>query len=93
MFMLVGLCIGNMGMRLRYHQKKTVPWNNSPVPLFQSCRMVMPFFSNFSCSSWVWKNSRQAFKVIVTDPDSVLDSLTREVKEIGPDGQEVRRIP
>ena len=31
----------------------------------------------------------QAFKLIVTDPDSVLNSLTREVKEIGPDGQEV----
>lgn len=32
----------------------------------------------------------QAFKIIVTDPDSVLNSLTREVKETGPDGQEVR---
>jgi len=33
-----------------------------------------------------------AFEVrifIVTDPDSVLNSLTREVKEIGPDGKEV----
>ncbi|RZR70974.1 hypothetical protein BHM03_00002575 [Ensete ventricosum] len=32
----------------------------------------------------------EAFKIIVTDPDSVLDSLTREVKEVGPDGEEVR---
>lgn len=31
----------------------------------------------------------QAFKIIVTDPDSVLDSLTREIKEVGPNGQEV----
>lgn len=31
----------------------------------------------------------QAFKLIVNDPDSVINSLTREVKEIGPDGQEV----
>ena len=31
----------------------------------------------------------QAFKIIVTDPDTVLNTLTREVKEIGPDGQEV----
>jgi translation initiation factor 2 subunit 1 len=31
----------------------------------------------------------QAFKIVVTDPDSVFNSLTREVKEIGPDGQEV----
>ena len=31
----------------------------------------------------------QAFKLIVSDPDSVLNSLTREVKEVGPDGQEV----
>ncbi|KAL0317035.1 UNVERIFIED_CONTAM: Eukaryotic translation initiation factor 2 subunit alpha [Sesamum angustifolium] len=30
----------------------------------------------------------EAFKLIVNDPDSVLDSLTREVKEVGPDGQE-----
>lgn len=34
----------------------------------------------------------QAFKVTVNDPDSVLDSLTREVKEVGPDGQEVEFI-
>ncbi|XP_008789313.1 eukaryotic translation initiation factor 2 subunit alpha homolog [Phoenix dactylifera] len=34
----------------------------------------------------------EAFKVIVTDPDSVLDSLTREVKEVGPDGQEVTKV-
>lgn len=26
---------------------------------------------------------------MVNDPDSVLDSLTREVIEVGPDGQEV----
>lgn len=31
----------------------------------------------------------QAFKIVVTDPDSVLNSLTREVKELGPEGQEV----
>ena len=34
----------------------------------------------------------QAFKIIVTDPDSVLNSLTREVKEAGPDGQEVALV-
>ncbi|KAL3652256.1 hypothetical protein CASFOL_001937 [Castilleja foliolosa] len=34
----------------------------------------------------------EAFKLIVTDPDSVLDSLTREVKEISPDGQEVTKL-
>jgi translation initiation factor 2 subunit 1 len=31
----------------------------------------------------------QGFKLIVTDPDSVLGGLTKEVKEEGPDGQEV----
>lgn len=31
----------------------------------------------------------KAFKLIVNDPDSVLDCLTREIKEVGPDGQEV----
>ncbi|KAG5395953.1 hypothetical protein IGI04_017767 [Brassica rapa subsp. trilocularis] len=30
----------------------------------------------------------EAFKVLVTDPDSVLGSLTREIKEVGLDGQE-----
>ncbi|RVX22755.1 Eukaryotic translation initiation factor 2 subunit alpha-like [Vitis vinifera] len=34
----------------------------------------------------------EAFKLIVTDPDSVLNSLTREIKEIGPDGQEVTKV-
>ncbi|PON51397.1 Translation initiation factor 2, alpha subunit [Parasponia andersonii] len=34
----------------------------------------------------------EAFKIIVTDPDSVLSTLTREVKEIGPDGQEVTKV-
>lgn len=37
-------------------------------------------------------NDVQAFKIIVTDPDSVLNLLTREVKEIGPDGQEVKFV-
>ncbi|XP_071934464.1 eukaryotic translation initiation factor 2 subunit alpha homolog [Coffea arabica] len=34
----------------------------------------------------------EAFKLIVSDPDSVLNSLTREVKEVGPDGQEVSKV-
>lgn len=34
----------------------------------------------------------QAFKVIVTDPDTVLNALTCEVKETGPDGQEVIHV-
>ncbi|KAF8364650.1 hypothetical protein HHK36_033328 [Tetracentron sinense] len=34
----------------------------------------------------------EAFKLVVTDPDSVLNSLTREVKEVGPDGQEVIKV-
>ncbi|KAH7416193.1 hypothetical protein KP509_14G079800 [Ceratopteris richardii] len=33
----------------------------------------------------------EAFKIIVTDPDAVLGGLTREVKEIGPDGVEVTK--
>uniref|UniRef100_A0A2C9UEG6 S1 motif domain-containing protein n=1 Tax=Manihot esculenta TaxID=3983 RepID=A0A2C9UEG6_MANES len=33
----------------------------------------------------------RTFKIIVTDPDSILSSLTREVKEIGPDGQELTK--
>ncbi|XP_057784655.1 eukaryotic translation initiation factor 2 subunit alpha homolog [Salvia miltiorrhiza] len=34
----------------------------------------------------------EAFKVMVNDPNSVLDSLTREVTEVGPDGQEVKKV-
>ncbi|XP_073130313.1 eukaryotic translation initiation factor 2 subunit alpha homolog [Henckelia pumila] len=34
----------------------------------------------------------EAFKVVVNDPDSVLDSLTREVKEVGPNGQEITKV-
>ncbi|KAG8380853.1 hypothetical protein BUALT_Bualt06G0059700 [Buddleja alternifolia] len=34
----------------------------------------------------------EAFKLIVNDPDTILDSLTREVKEVGPDGQEVTKV-
>ncbi|KAL7229203.1 hypothetical protein ACSBR2_007827 [Camellia fascicularis] len=34
----------------------------------------------------------EAFKLIVNDPDSVLNSLTREVKETGPDGKEVTKV-
>ncbi|XP_042506991.1 eukaryotic translation initiation factor 2 subunit alpha homolog [Macadamia integrifolia] len=34
----------------------------------------------------------EAFKLIVTDPDSVLNSFTREIKEVGPDGQEVTKV-
>ncbi|KVH91989.1 Nucleic acid-binding, OB-fold [Cynara cardunculus var. scolymus] len=31
----------------------------------------------------------EAFKLVVSDPDSILNSLTREVKETGPDGEEI----
>ncbi|GAV88084.1 S1 domain-containing protein/EIF_2_alpha domain-containing protein [Cephalotus follicularis] len=34
----------------------------------------------------------EAFKIIVTDPDTVLNSLTSEVQEIGPDGHEVTKV-
>ncbi|KAJ6429298.1 hypothetical protein OIU79_004911 [Salix purpurea] len=34
----------------------------------------------------------EAFKIMVTDPDSVVGSLTCEVKETGPDGQEVAKV-
>ncbi|PWA70131.1 eukaryotic translation initiation factor 2 subunit alpha [Artemisia annua] len=34
----------------------------------------------------------EAFKLIVNNPDSVLGPLTREIKEIGPDGKEVTKV-
>ncbi|KAJ3682164.1 hypothetical protein LUZ60_014737 [Juncus effusus] len=45
-----------------------------------------------------WPLSRQyghayeAFKLIVSDPDSIIDSLTREVKETDPNGTEVVKV-
>lgn len=34
----------------------------------------------------------QAFKLVVNDPDTILDSLTREVKETSSDGKKVIRV-
>lgn len=34
----------------------------------------------------------EAFKIVVADPDKVLSTLTREIKEVGPDGQEVTKV-
>nr|GME18999.1 eukaryotic translation initiation factor 2 subunit alpha homolog [Ipomoea batatas] len=34
----------------------------------------------------------EAFKLVVNDPDSVLNSLTREIKDVGPDGKEVTKV-
>ncbi|XP_073019224.1 eukaryotic translation initiation factor 2 subunit alpha homolog [Primulina eburnea] len=34
----------------------------------------------------------EAFKLVVNDPDSILDSLTREVKEVEPNGQEITKV-
>ncbi|KAK9126732.1 hypothetical protein Scep_015578 [Stephania cephalantha] len=34
----------------------------------------------------------EAFKLIVADPDSILNSLTREIKEVGTDGKEVIKV-
>ncbi|KAJ4979259.1 hypothetical protein NE237_010039 [Protea cynaroides] len=34
----------------------------------------------------------EAFKLVVTDPDSVLNSFTREIREVGPDGVEVTKV-
>jgi translation initiation factor 2 subunit 1 len=34
----------------------------------------------------------EAFKLVVADPDAILDVLTYEEKEIGPDGEEVTKV-
>ncbi|CAK8537385.1 unnamed protein product [Lathyrus sativus] len=34
----------------------------------------------------------EAFKIVVTDPDTILSTLMREIKEVGPDGQEVTKV-
>ena len=54
-----------------------------------ACYLLEVIFIFWICS-WGSKIFHvQAFKIVVTDPDTVLNSLTREVKELGPDGQEV----
>nr|GEX13094.1 eukaryotic translation initiation factor 2 subunit alpha [Tanacetum cinerariifolium] len=37
-------------------------------------------------------HSFEAFELVVSDPDTILDSLTREVKETGADGKEVTKV-
>ncbi|XP_059647815.1 eukaryotic translation initiation factor 2 subunit alpha homolog isoform X2 [Cornus florida] len=39
-----------------------------------------------------YSHAFEAFKLIVNDPDSILNSLTRELKEIGPGGKEVTKV-
>ncbi|KAF6164859.1 hypothetical protein GIB67_017062 [Kingdonia uniflora] len=39
-----------------------------------------------------YNHAFEAFKLIVNDPDTILNTLTREVKEVGPDGQEVTKV-
>ena len=73
MCMWVGLYTGSMGMLSRY------------------MLALGERHMNLKCTSALCANYMyfQAFKLVVTDPDSVLSGLTREIKEIGPDGQEV----
>ncbi|KAI3864932.1 hypothetical protein MKW92_005949 [Papaver armeniacum] len=40
----------------------------------------------------MYGHAYEAFRLIVADPDTILDSFTREVKEVGPDGQEVTKV-
>lgn len=39
-----------------------------------------------------YRHAFEAFKLVVNDPDTILDTLTREVKEVGPDGKEVTKV-
>ena len=52
-------------------------------PLYQ--RIGWPLYRKYG-------HAFEAFKLIVTDPDSILDALTYEEKETGPDGQEVNSV-
>ncbi|KAF9601007.1 hypothetical protein IFM89_014992 [Coptis chinensis] len=38
------------------------------------------------------ENMDMHMRLIVNDPDSILNSLTREIKEVGPDGKEVTKL-
>ncbi|XP_058203193.1 eukaryotic translation initiation factor 2 subunit alpha homolog [Rhododendron vialii] len=48
-------------------------------------RFGWPFYRKYG-------HAIEAFKSIVSDPDSIIDSLSREVKEIGPNGKEVTKF-
>ncbi|PAN50122.1 hypothetical protein GQ55_9G510000 [Panicum hallii var. hallii] len=52
-------------------------------PLYQ--RICWPLYRKYG-------HAFEAFKLIVADPDSILDALTYEEKETGPDGQEVTKV-
>ncbi|PQP97720.1 eukaryotic translation initiation factor 2 subunit alpha homolog [Prunus yedoensis var. nudiflora] len=57
-------------------------WPRLWASIWRSCMSILP--GRYT--------GNMAFKIIVTDPDSVLSALTREVKETGPDGQEVTKV-
>lgn len=77
--MLGGLCTVSMAMRLRWGVDNTFDG-------------IFIHWQTLQNSSYICGNQLQAFKLVVNDPDSILDSLTREVKETGPDGVEVHAI-
>jgi translation initiation factor 2 subunit 1 len=52
-------------------------------PLYQ--RIGWPLYRKYG-------HAFEAFKLIVSDPDAILDALTYEEKETGPDGQEVVKV-
>ena len=52
-------------------------------PLYQ--RIGWPLYRKYG-------HAFEAFKLIVADPDAILDALTYEEKEVGPDGQEVNSV-
>ncbi|NP_001146159.1 Eukaryotic translation initiation factor 2 subunit alpha homolog-like [Zea mays] len=52
-------------------------------PLYQ--RIGWPLYRKYG-------HAFEAFKLIVADPDAILDVLTYEEKEVGPDGQEVAKV-
>lgn len=78
-----GLCTGNMAMLLRQ-----ILSNFLIVGTFNP-KLELLCYALFSCFLFFYAFVAQAFKLIVSDPDSVIDSLSREVKEIGPNGKEV----
>ncbi|KAB1214523.1 Eukaryotic translation initiation factor 2 subunit alpha [Morella rubra] len=74
-----------MGVDLEAQDIGIVPWGNLQDVQDLCIRIGWPLYRKYG-------HAFEAFKIIVADPDSVLNALTREVIEIGPDRWRVIKV-
>uniref|UniRef100_A0A0D9X384 Uncharacterized protein n=1 Tax=Leersia perrieri TaxID=77586 RepID=A0A0D9X384_9ORYZ len=54
---------------------------------------LQPLYQRITCPLYrTYGHAFDAFKLIVADPDAILDSLTYQETQIGPDGNEVTKV-